>query len=498
MRRLIFLLFSFVFLFLPDRGNSQPAHTIQIYLFYAVDCPECQGILQKFVPGLKSSYPFLDIQTFDIENPAYYEALTRLEEKFNRRGNELPVLLIGDHLLSGQKEITQRLDLLIVEYQMKGVNTSLPPLEIHSTATSSAKALAVDLIYFYQKGCQKCDRAGYLLGYLVKKYPNLKVSEIDLSTPDGKRLNETLSNRLGLPAEKRLIAPSLFIGKECLFPEEITESRLEALIRKYETEENSSLLKVEQGELQKAEKSLVERYKSLDILTIVSAGFIDGLNPCAFATLIFFISYLTFVGRKRREILWVGLGFAGAVFITYLLIGFGLFRFIQYLSFLPFFSRVVYILTILFALALGTLSLFDVVQLKRGRASEMKLQLPEFLKKRIHRTIRERSKSGQYMVAAVAAGFTISLLEFTCTGQVYLPTLLFVMNIPSLKAEAFSYLILYNFFFILPLLVIFGIVYWGVTSEQLAFFLQKRAATIKFFTALLFFFLAGTLVLNLI
>ncbi|HVP79214.1 MAG TPA: hypothetical protein VMV04_15110 [Thermodesulfobacteriota bacterium] len=502
MRTLISLLLGFAFLFLPvggisQEGNARQAAAVQIYLFYAVDCPDCQGILQKFVPDLKSSYPFLDIQTFDIENPAYYGALSRLEEKYNRRGNELPVLFIGDHLLSGQKEIRERLDPLILEYQMKGGITSLPPLEIASAATAPQKAFPVDLAYFYQKGCQKCDRTGYLLNYLIKKYPSLKVKEIDLNSPDGKRLNETLANRLSLPAEKRLIAPSIFIGKECLLFEEITESRLEALIRKYETEENASLLKVEQGELQKADKSMVERYRSLGVLTIVSAGFIDGLNPCAFATLIFFISYLTMVGRKRREILWVGLAFSGAVFATYLLVGFGLLRFIQHLSFLPLFSRGVYVVTILFALVLGTLSLYDVVQLKRGRPSEMKLQLPEFLKKRIHRTIREKSKARRYFGAAVAAGFIISLLEFTCTGQVYLPTILFVTNIPSLKAGAFSYLILYNIFFVLPLLVIFGIVYWGVTSEQLAFFLQKRAATIKLFTAVFFLFLAGVLIASL-
>ena len=120
------------------------------------------------------------------------------------------------------------------------------------------------------------------------------------------------------------------------------------------------------------------------------------------------------------------------------------------------------------------------------------------MKKRIPRTIREKSQSGRYFLAAVAAGFVISILEFTCTGQVYLPTLLFVMSIPSLKAGAFSYLILYNIYFILPLLIIFGIVYWGVTSEQLAFFLQRKAVTIKLITAVLFFALAGVLVLNVI
>ena len=72
------------------------------------------------------------------------------------------------------------------------------------------------------------------------------------------------------------------------------------------------------------------------------------------------------------------------------------------------------------------------------------------------------------------------------------------MNVPSLKGSAYFYLIVYNLIYIFPLMAIFGIVYWGVTSEQLSFFLQRRASTIKFLTAIFFFALAGVLVLNLI
>jgi thiol-disulfide isomerase/thioredoxin len=499
--------FYFIILFLgvavlPFSGTPpvlSQSPSIEVYLFYAEDCPHCQAILQNYVPMLKSMYPFLDIKTFDLANLAYYEALADLEKKFNRRGNELPVIFIGDQMLSGEREVMERLDPLILEYQMKGdFIPPLPPLKIASAARTSEKKFSVELVYFYQKGCPKCDRASYLLKYVSQKYPHLNLKQIDLNTDEGKRLNETLSNRLGLPSEKRLIAPSIFIGNDYLSPEEITEPGVEALIEKYEKIETKSALRVEQGEVKKAEESIVERFKSLGLLTILSAGFIDGLNPCAFATLIFFISYLTFVGRKRREILWVGLGFSGAVFGTYLLIGLGILSFIQHLSFLPVFSRIVYLITIGIALVLGIYSLYDYIQLKRGRPSEMKLQLPDFLKKRIHQTIRKDSKSNRYFLAAVASGFVISLLEFTCTGQVYLPTILFVTNIPSMRVSATSYLLLYNVMFIVPLLIIFGIVYWGVTSEQLGFFLQRRASSIKLITSLLFFALAGVLILNFI
>ena len=64
----------------------------------------------------------------------------------------------------------------------------------------------------------------------------------------------------------------------------------------------------------------------------------------------------------------MGIGFSAAVFLTYLLIGFGILSFIQHLSFLPLFSRIVYLITIAIALVLGSYSLYDYIQLKRGTA----------------------------------------------------------------------------------------------------------------------------------
>jgi len=488
--------------------KAQSSSTIPIYLFYAEDCPSCQPILQSYVPTLKMIYPFLDIKTFDLANPSYYEALAKLEIRFQRKADELPVLFIGDQMLFGEREVMEKLDPLIIEYQMKGLLApALPPLEIPSKVMTSEKTFSVDLAYFYQKGCSQCDRVSYLLKYISEKYPHLHVKAIDLNTDDGKRLNETLSNRLGLPPEKRLIAPSIFIGKDYLSPGEITESKVEALIATYERVETPSALNVEEGEIQKAEASMIERFQSFGVIAILLAGLIEGLNPCALATLVFFISYLTMVGRTRKEIFWVGMGFTGSGFVTHFLLGLGILSFVHHLSFIPLFSRIVYFITFLFSLFLGIFSLYDYVQVKRGRPSRMTLQVPNSMKKRIHRIIRTREselegkKEGsatRFLFAAVVIGFIVTLLQSTCTSQVYLPTILFVTHVPSLRDSALFYLILYNIVYILPLVAIFGIVYWGTTSEQLSFFLQRRTSTIKLCTAFFFFALAGVLILLLL
>jgi thiol-disulfide isomerase/thioredoxin len=487
----------------------QSSSSIQIYFFYAEDCQPCQIILQDYLPTIKTMFPSLEIKTLDIGNPAYYEALTKLEKKFGRMGNELPIIFIGDQMLSGEQEVMERLNPLILDYQVKG-GPLLPPIEIPSVPDSPTRitsTISVDLVYFYQKGCPKCDRVNSLLKYFSKKYTFLNIKEIDLNTPDGKRLNETLSNRFNLPAEKRLITPSIFIGDDYLLPEEIMESKVEALLQKYGQVSDGKSVSITPEEIKKAEESMIGRFKSFGVLAILLAGLIEGMNPCALATLVFFISYLTMVGRNRKEIFWVGMGFSGMGFVTHLLLGLGILSFIQRLSFLPLFSRFVYFITFAFALSLGAFSLYDYIQLKKGQPSRMKLQVPNFLKKRIHQIIRARSgklegnKEGlsiRFLLAAVVIGFIVTLLQSTCTTQVYLPTILFVTNIPSLRGSAMLYLILYNLIYILPLLAIFGIVYWGVTSKQLSFFLQRRTSTIKLCTALFFFALAGILIIILL
>ena len=87
-------------------------------------------------------------------------------------------------------------------------------------------------------------------------------------------------------------------------------------------------------------------------------------------------------------------------------------------------------------------------------------------------------------------GLIVSILELACTGQVYLPTIIFVMGVPELRARAFAYLLLYNLLFVLPLVVVFLFVYHGSNSRQLMRIMRQRAGTIKLATTVLLFGMA--------
>jgi len=57
---------------------------------------------------------------------------------------------------------------------------------------------------------------------------------------------------------------------------------------------------------------------------VLSTGFIDGLNPCAFAVLLFFIAFLFTIQRTSGAVWAMGLVYVAAIYVAYLLIGLGL------------------------------------------------------------------------------------------------------------------------------------------------------------------------------
>ena len=111
-------------------------------------------------------------------------------------------------MLSGEREVMERLDPLILEYQMKGILLPLCLLlKFASVVEIRKRPFQWIWPIFIRRDAPSVIGQVICLKYLRKKYPHLNLKHIDLNTADGKRLNETLSNRLSLPSEKRLIAP---------------------------------------------------------------------------------------------------------------------------------------------------------------------------------------------------------------------------------------------------------------------------------------------------
>ena len=223
---------------------------------------------------------------------------------------------------------------------------------------------------------------------------------------------------------------------------------------------------------------------------IVAAGLLDGINPCAFSVIILLVSFLLARSRKKNEILLAGSLYTLAVFISYFLAGFGLFNVIKALLIFKYTQYLIKWGLTIFLLILAVLSVYDFYLIKIGKQDKMVLQLPGMLKKTIRKEFRTKLGIGSVIITPFILGIMVSALEFACTGQVYLPTIVYMIKTGQNLWQNFFYLFIYNFFFILPLIIVFLLVYFGVSNKKVTDSFVKYMATIKAVLAILFIALA--------
>jgi len=511
------------------RTEAQQDAVVRTVFFWSETCPHCHEVMEHVLPPLQDEYgDRLEVKTIEISDPANYELWIAAMEAFQvpPERQVVPMLFIGDVVLVGSFEIPEQLPGLIEQHLAAGgvgypailglpADPTPTPVPTHAADSSprptpTVKAChicdeeeippstptPIHLAYFYQPGCQECDRVQLALDYLQGQYPQLTVCALDVR--EQATLCEWLGERAGVPVSKRLTAPAVFVGDEALVGEELHTRGLEALLVRYAETGAGPICEGWEVASDETASGIVERFRSFGLLTILGAGLVDGLNPCAFATLVFFVSYLTFAGRRGREVLAAGGAFTLGVFLTYLGVGIGLLKFLAALPFLSAISRWVYGLTAVLCLFLAAGSLYDWWQARRGRLDEMRMKLPTRLRRWINRTVREGAGMRAFVPVTLVTGVVISVIELACTGQVYLPTILFVLGVPELRLQAGLYLLFYNLMFILPLVVLFVLAYFGTTSQQLGLFIHRHTATVKLATAGLFVLLAVWMVMTLL
>ncbi len=352
---------------------------------------------------------------------------------------------------------------------------------------SSGKKLLITI--YYSRHCGACLKVeNEVLPTIIKKY-GAYIQLIQKEIGEKKNLEELMNyNPKGtVPTIK--IYDKIYVGVEQI------QENLEKVIQDFISGKlsiQSKFLTSNPKESPK-KKTINEFFKDLTLPTIITAGLIDGINPCAFAVIIFFISFLTVYKYRREQIIVIGIAYIFAVFLTYLLIGLGLFNAIYQLKYFYLLNRLFYAGLSLFCLGLGVFALYDYFRyLKTKDSKDQVLQLPTNIKKKINQVfgfLRKKEKESilKLLVLSLIIGFLVSILECACTGQVYIPTITLIMKDPSARLKAFAYLIVYNIMFIVPLLAIFILAIIGVSSQRLSEFLKQHLGLIKLMMAILFF-----------
>ncbi|MFZ3058129.1 MAG: cytochrome c biogenesis protein CcdA [Candidatus Methanoperedens sp.] len=183
--------------------------------------------------------------------------------------------------------------------------------------------------------------------------------------------------------------------------------------------------------------------QTLTLPLVITAGLIDGFNPCAFAVLLLFITFtmgmLQMQANYRYGLMKVGSIYISGIFITYVLIGIG------FLSAISFFST-----THAVGKAAGFISMILGVIIMKDffMPGSSLLAIPGNMHASINNWIKRATVPGVF-----GAGVLVGLCTVPCSGGIYL-AVIGLLSLQSTLVQGILYLLLYNLMLIVPLVAV--------------------------------------------
>jgi len=216
---------------------------------------------------------------------------------------------------------------------------------------------------------------------------------------------------------------------------------------------------------------------------LIGAALIDSVNPCTIAVIAMLLATIL-IQSGRKKVVLAGLAFSLTIFVCYMLMGLGIIQAITAAGI----AGVFFIIVTILALVISILEFRAYINYKPGFLA---IEMPKFLRPHAKGVL---SKATTLPLVIVAAIFC-SLFLLPCSSGPYLVVLSLLA-----KAKTFGhimYLVVYNFFFILPMLLITMIIGIGVASpEKVQEAKEKHIKNIHLISGLIMFLLFILLVLQ--
>ncbi|HAF70438.1 TPA: hypothetical protein DCL37_03660 [Candidatus Acetothermia bacterium] len=321
-------------------------------------------------------------------------------------------------------------------------------------------ALATTMVFFYDEGCPHCARVEEFLEGILPNYPELEVVYHSVREEEALELLEKLLSAYGIEGLS-WSTPVIFIGEVADVggtfyrpgqdPQPLTgraeEFALEDAIREAIAQNAPSPLAKVKG----ASAGLAEK---LTIPAVVLAAAADSVNPCTFAVLVLLLGTLLVAG-KRGKVLQAGLAFVAAIYISYFLMGIGIFTAIQAAGVQRPFILAVSILAIL----LGLWNMKDYFAYGKW----FTIEVPQ----RWRPLVKRVTSSVVSVPGAFVVGVLDSLFLLPCSSGPYI-AILALLSKTTTRTTGILYLLFYNFIFVIPLLLITLGVHLGFTTTARA------------------------------
>lgn len=327
------------------------------------------------------------------------------------------------------------------------------------------------LLFFYEAGCPHCARVDkFLQGRIKSTYP-VEIDYYEIHDPQ----NALLLNRLSQLYDTELKTPVVFIG-DTLIQGDLRESLqdIEAAVR-------LALRKQTVSPLLKLDVSTDLKSK-ITIPAVVIAAAVDAVNPCAFAVLTLLLGTILVVRRSKRQVIKAGLAFTTSTYISYLLMGLGLFITIRIAGI----QYYIYIGVAILAILIGLVNIKDYFWYGKW----FSLEVPESWRPRV----KKITSSVTSVPGAFGVGFVVSIFLLPCSSGPYIVIIGMLSN-SATRLQSLFLLILYNLIFILPfLLITFGVGIGLTTTARIEKVRQEKLRKIHLATGIIMLMIGITLI----
>lgn len=221
-------------------------------------------------------------------------------------------------------------------------------------------------------------------------------------------------------------------------------------------------------------------FADLKLTTVIVTALVDSINPCAIGVLVLLISTLLSLYERKKRMLLVGIIYISTVYITYFVAGIGLLAIIHKLQI----NQMIGIMVAFLVIFLGFVDIKDFFFEGKG----FSLTIPPSQVKKIKKYADQAT-----VPAIIILGFIVAAVELPCTGGPYLAITTILAG--QLNFMALLYLALYNLIFVLPLIIILFLAYFGSTALHINTWKNKYKKWMRLASGLLMVGLGVLLIL---
>lgn len=224
------------------------------------------------------------------------------------------------------------------------------------------------------------------------------------------------------------------------------------------------------------------------LLILFPAALSDSINPCAFAVLFLLLSSILSKTSSFKKSISAGLLFSLAIFISYFLMGLGLYKVFSFSHQIFYIKLFVWILWVF----VGIANIKDYFWYGKWFVMEVPFSWRPKMKNILN--------SITSPLWAFLVGFLISLFLLPCTSGPYFTVLGYLASEnQSLNMQGYLYLFIYNLIFILPMIIITFIIGLGIKDiSELKELRETHKENIHLIVGILMLLLWGYLLLEVL